>query len=83
MNRQDMIDAVAKKLGKSRSYATDVVDLFFSANGLIATELKIDPQASTALQELWIEAGVIEYDTVKPDSEIVDQSSIERVLAEI
>jgi NitT/TauT family transport system substrate-binding protein len=46
-------------------------------------ELKIDPQASTALQELWIEAGVIEYDTVKPDSEIVDQSSIERVLAEI
>ena len=40
MNRQDMIDAVAKKLQKSRSYATEVVDLFFSANGLIAGELK-------------------------------------------
>ena len=40
MNRQDMINAVAKKLGKSRSAAAAIVDLFFAADGLIATELR-------------------------------------------
>ncbi|HEU5049890.1 MAG TPA: HU family DNA-binding protein [Gemmatimonadales bacterium] len=40
MNRQDMIAAVAKKLGKSRAVATEIVDLFFATDGLIAGELK-------------------------------------------
>ena len=40
MNRQDIISAVAKKLGKSRSAATEVVDLFFAQDGLIAGELR-------------------------------------------
>lgn len=40
MNRQDMIAAVAKQLGKSKTAATGIVDLFFGSEGLIATELK-------------------------------------------
>ncbi len=40
MNRQDMINAVAKKLGKSRNAAAGIVDLFFATDGLIASELK-------------------------------------------
>ena len=51
MNRQDMIDAVAKKLQKSRSYATDVVDLFFSANGLIASDATVN--------SVWITAALL------------------------
>ena len=40
MNRQDMIDAVARKLEKSKAAAAEIVDLFFATDGLIATELK-------------------------------------------
>ena len=40
MNRQDMINAVAKKLGRSKSAAAEIVDLFFAADGLIAGELR-------------------------------------------
>ena len=40
MNRQDMIDAVARKLEKSKSAAAEIVDLFFATDGLIAMELR-------------------------------------------
>jgi DNA-binding protein HU-beta len=40
VNRQDMIDAVARKLEKSKAAAAEIVDLFFATDGLIATELK-------------------------------------------
>jgi DNA-binding protein HU-beta len=35
-----MIDAVARKLAKSKAAAAEIVDLFFATDGLIATELK-------------------------------------------
>ena len=41
MNRQDMINAVAKKLGKSRNAAAAIVDLFFATDGLIASDVWI------------------------------------------
>ena len=40
MNRQDMIRAVAKKMGSSKAAATDLVDLIFATDGLIASELR-------------------------------------------
>lgn len=40
MNKQELIEAVAKALDTSKAYAGEVVDLFFSAEGLIARELK-------------------------------------------
>ncbi|HEX6643225.1 MAG TPA: HU family DNA-binding protein [Gemmatimonadales bacterium] len=40
MNRQDLIDAVARKLQKSKAAAAEIVDLFFAKDGLIASELK-------------------------------------------
>ena len=40
MNRQDMINAVAKKLESSKAAAAEIVDLFFGSDGLIAGELK-------------------------------------------
>ncbi|MGH7701964.1 MAG: HU family DNA-binding protein [Gemmatimonadales bacterium] len=39
MNKQQLIEAVAKRLELSRTRAGKVVDLFFSSEGIIATEL--------------------------------------------
>jgi DNA-binding protein HU-beta len=35
-----MIRAVAKKMGSSKASATELVDLFFATDGLIASELR-------------------------------------------
>lgn len=40
MNKQELIEAVANELDTSKAQAGEIVDLFFSANGLIAKELK-------------------------------------------
>ena len=40
MNKQDLVEAVAKKLDTSKAQAGEVVDLFFAVDGIIANELK-------------------------------------------
>ena len=40
MNKQELIEAVAKALDTSKAQAGEIVDLFFSADGVIAKELK-------------------------------------------
>jgi len=40
VNKQELIEAVANELDTSKAQAGEIVDLFFSANGLIAKELK-------------------------------------------
>ena len=40
MNKQDLVDAVAKRLGVTKARANEIAELFFSAGGLIATELR-------------------------------------------
>lgn len=40
MNKQDLIDAVAKHLELTKSKAAEVTELFFGTEGLIASELK-------------------------------------------
>jgi DNA-binding protein HU-beta len=40
VNKQELIEAVAKALDTSKAHAGEIVDLFFSADGLIAKELK-------------------------------------------
>ncbi len=40
VNKQELIEAVAAARDTSKSDAGDIVDLFFSADGLIAKELK-------------------------------------------
>lgn len=40
MNKQEMVEALAKKLDSSKAYASDVIDTLFAPNGLIAAELK-------------------------------------------
>jgi DNA-binding protein HU-beta len=40
VNKQELVEAVAKKLDSSKAHAGDVVDLFFSTTGIIAGELK-------------------------------------------
>ena len=40
MNKQHLVAAVAKRLGITRSRATEITELFFASDGLIATELR-------------------------------------------
>lgn len=40
MNKQEMVQAVAKKLDLSKARAGEIVDLFFAPDGIIGTELK-------------------------------------------
>lgn len=40
MNKQDLVAAVAKRLGVSKARAADIAELFFSSDGIIASELK-------------------------------------------
>jgi DNA-binding protein HU-beta len=40
VNKQDLVDAVAKHLDVTKSKAAEVTELFFGTEGLIASELK-------------------------------------------
>ena len=40
MNKQDLVAAVAKRLGLTKAKANEIADLFFASAGLIASELK-------------------------------------------
>jgi DNA-binding protein HU-beta len=40
VNKQDVVEAVAKRLGLTRARAGEITDLFFSQGGIIASELK-------------------------------------------
>ncbi len=40
MNKQELVEAVAKRLDTSKAQAAEVVDTFFSTSGVIAAELK-------------------------------------------
>jgi DNA-binding protein HU-beta len=40
VNKQDVVEAVAKRLGVTRARAGEITDLFFSEGGIIASELK-------------------------------------------
>jgi DNA-binding protein HU-beta len=40
VNKQDLVGAVAKRLDVTRARATEITDLFFAPDGVIATELK-------------------------------------------
>lgn len=40
MNKQELVEAVAKKLVTSKSQAGEIVDMFFATDGIIAGELK-------------------------------------------
>ena len=56
MNKQEVVEAVAKRLGVTRARAGEITDLFFSQGGIIASELKasIVPafRAAKALKEV-------------------------------
>jgi DNA-binding protein HU-beta len=40
VNRQELVDAVAKRLGITKSRASEITELFFSESGIIASELR-------------------------------------------
>ena len=40
MNKQEIVNAVAKRLGVTRARAAEITDLFFAQGGIIASELK-------------------------------------------
>ncbi len=40
MNKQEVVEAVAKRLGVTRARAGEITDLFFSRGGIIGSELK-------------------------------------------
>ncbi len=40
MNKQDLVVALAKRLGITRARAVQITDLFFAPSGLIASELR-------------------------------------------
>jgi DNA-binding protein HU-beta len=42
VNKQAVVEAVAKRLGVTRARAGEITDLFFSQAGIIASELKRD-----------------------------------------
>jgi DNA-binding protein HU-beta len=40
VNKQDLVDAVAKRLGITKARASEITELFFAQGGIIASELK-------------------------------------------
>lgn len=40
MNKQELVDVVAKRLGITKSRASEITELFFSESGVIAAELR-------------------------------------------
>jgi DNA-binding protein HU-beta len=40
VNRQELVDAVAKRLGITKARASEITELFFSESGIIASELR-------------------------------------------
>ena len=40
MNKQELVTAVARRLGLTKARASEIADLFFASGGLIASELK-------------------------------------------
>lgn len=40
MNKQELVDVVAKRLGITKSRASQITELFFSESGVIAAELR-------------------------------------------
>lgn len=40
MNKQELVDAVAKRLGITKARATEITELFFARSGVIASELR-------------------------------------------
>jgi DNA-binding protein HU-beta len=40
VNKQEIVNAVAKRLGVTRARAAEITDLFFAQGGIIASELK-------------------------------------------
>ena len=40
MNKQELVAAVAKRLGLTKARANEIADLFFAPTGVIASELK-------------------------------------------
>jgi DNA-binding protein HU-beta len=40
VNKQELVDAVAKRLGLTKAKAREIAELFFASNGIIASELK-------------------------------------------
>jgi DNA-binding protein HU-beta len=40
VNKQGLVDAVAKRLGLTKAKASEIADLFFASTGIIASELK-------------------------------------------
>jgi DNA-binding protein HU-beta len=40
VNKQELVDAVAKRLGLTKAKAAEIAELFFAGNGIIASELK-------------------------------------------
>ncbi len=40
MNKQELVDAVAKRLGITKGRASEITELFFSESGVIAAELR-------------------------------------------
>jgi DNA-binding protein HU-beta len=40
VNKQELVAAVAKRLGLTKAKAYEIAELFFASNGIIASELK-------------------------------------------
>jgi DNA-binding protein HU-beta len=40
VNKQQLVAAVARRLGLTKAKATEIAELFFGSSGIIATELK-------------------------------------------
>jgi DNA-binding protein HU-beta len=40
VNKHELVDAVAKRLGLTKAKAYEVTELYFASNGIIASELK-------------------------------------------
>lgn len=40
MNKQELVDAVAERLGLTKARAYEITELFFASNGIIPSELK-------------------------------------------
>ena len=40
MNKQELVGAVAKRLGLTKARAHEIAELFFASSGIIASELK-------------------------------------------
>lgn|GEM_PF-4843581 len=74
-SNDDVVSALATEMGVDTSTLTKNLPLLWDPDA------SIDPRSVTDMQKMWIEGGVLDFPAPFPAEQVIDQSSVQRVLA--